>query len=56
MTTEAEVKDTLWTHGTGAAKRPHEWRYLGRVAQAYVCVVCQLRTSKAALKEATDGA
>jgi len=43
-----------WTHGTGSAVRPHEWRYLGKVAQAYHCVVCQLRVTKADLKAATD--
>ena len=43
-----------WTHGTGANVRPHEWRYLGKKAQAYHCVVCQMRVSKAVFKEATD--
>jgi len=54
MTSETETKDNLFTHGTGAAKRPHEWRYLGRVAQAYVCTVCQMRVTKSELKAATD--
>lgn len=54
MTTEAETKDNLWTHGTGAAKRPHEWRYLGRIKQEYMCTICQLRVSKRELKEGTD--
>ena len=43
-----------WTHGEGVNERPHEWRYLGRVAQMYMCIVCQLRVTKADLKEATD--
>ena len=43
-----------WVHGPATDKRPHEWRYLGRVAQAYQCGVCQLRVSKADLKGATD--
>jgi len=51
MTTETE---NIWTHGTGGAKRPHEWQYLGRVAQEYRCTVCQMRVTKAALKAATD--
>lgn len=51
MTTE-EIN--YWTHGTGDALRPHEWRYLGKKAQMYHCVVCQLRVTKAALKEHTD--
>lgn len=54
MTSETETKDNLWTHGTGSAKRPHEWLYLGRVAQSYRCWVCQLVVTKAALKEGTD--
>jgi len=43
-----------WTHGSGANEKPHNWRYLGRVAQVYHCVVCQLRVTKSALKENTD--
>ena len=45
-----------WTHWEGEAARPHEWRYLGRVAQAYVCSVCHLRVTKAELKGGTDDA
>lgn len=55
MTTEVENVN-LWTHGTGAAKRPHEWRYLGRAKQAYHCVICQLKVTKAELKAGTDDA
>lgn len=51
MTTETI---NYWTHFTGKDARPHEWRYLGRVAQAYQCAVCQLRVTKGALKAATD--
>lgn len=51
MTTETV---NYWTHGSGAAVRSHEWRYLGRVLQAYQCVICQLRVPKPALKAATD--
>jgi len=51
MTTETT---SIWTHGTGAAKRPHEWQYLGRKAQEYRCAVCQLRVSKTDLKAETD--
>ena len=54
MTSETDEKVSYWTHGTGNAKRPHEWRYLGRLAQAYQCVICELRVTKAALKEHTD--
>ena len=54
MTTKEVVNDNIWTHGTGAAKRPHEWQYLGRAAQAYRCPVCQHRVSKAELKAETD--
>lgn len=32
----------------------HEWAYLGRKAQAYVCLSCELKVTKNALKEATD--
>ena len=52
MTTE-QVENP-YTHGTGTAKRPHDWRYLGRKAQAYRCAVCQLVISKAKLKAETD--
>jgi len=51
MTTE---KINYWTHGTAANPQLHQWRYLGRRAQAYHCVVCDLRVSKADLKENTD--
>lgn len=51
MTTD---KINYWTHGTDANPRAHEWRYLGRKLQTYHCVVCNLRVTKAALKEATD--
>lgn len=44
------------THGSGNGIRAHQWRYLGRKAQAYVCVECRIRVTKAALKEATDDA
>jgi len=43
-----------FTHGTGNARRPHVWRYLGKVAQAYHCIECDLRVSKVQLKENTD--
>ena len=51
MTTEAI---NYWTHGSGKDVQPHQWRYLGKVAQEYHCVICALRVPKAALKEATD--
>lgn len=51
MTTENQ---NFWTHTTGAGAAPHQWRYLGKVAQAYHCVVCDLRVSKAKLKRETD--
>jgi len=51
VTTE---KVNYWTHGTDANPRPHEWRYLGRVAQAYQCSICQVRVSKLELKANTD--
>ena len=51
MTSE---KVNYFTHGTDANPRQHEWQYLGRVAQAYRCNVCQLRVSKAELKANTD--
>lgn len=54
MTSEADTKVNYYTHGTGAAQRPHEFRYLGRAAQGYQCMVCQLRVSKADLKANTD--
>jgi len=54
MTSDTETKDNLWTHGVGTAKRPHEWRYLGRVAQMYHCVFCGIRVSKSELKAGTD--
>ena len=54
MSTETVEQDNLLTHGTGANRRPHEWRYLGRVAQAYRCTTCQLQVTKAQLKAATD--
>jgi len=43
-----------WTHGEGPNREGHQWRYLGKKAQAYHCVVCQLRATKADLKAATD--
>jgi len=52
--TETGTVLDYWTHGTGEAKRPHEWRYLGRASQMYHCVICQLRVTKVSLKEATD--
>jgi len=51
MTTSAV---NYWTHGSDANPRPHEWRYLGRVAQGYQCTVCQLRVTKGDLKANTD--
>jgi len=51
MTTETI---NYWTHGTGNGKRPHAWRYLGKVAQAYMCMECELRVTKGELKGATD--
>jgi len=32
----------------------HNWEYKGKLAQAYVCIDCDLRVSKSELKEATD--
>lgn len=32
----------------------HDWEYLGKVASAYMCNLCDLRVSKAALREATN--
>jgi len=43
-----------WTHETPAGTEAHQWRYLGKTLQTYHCVVCQLRVTKADLKEATD--
>ena len=51
MTTETV---NYWTHGPANNERPHEWRYLGKLTQAYHCTVCQLRVTKAELKKATD--
>jgi len=51
MTTE---KLNYWTHGPATNKQPHEWRYLGRIAQTYQCRVCEMRVTKAELKGATD--
>jgi len=51
MTTKAV---NYWTHDVGAGPMPHLWAYQGRKAQAYRCVVCQLRVSKADLKGETD--
>ena len=50
MTTETA---NYWTHGSGAAKRPHNWRYLGK-DNGYHCIECDMRCSKRELKEATD--
>jgi len=52
---EADVKFSYFTHGTGAGRRAHVWRYLGKSAQAYMCMECELRVTKIALKAATDG-
>jgi len=54
MTSEVGEKVDYWVHGPATNRRPHEWRYLGKVAQMYHCIICQLRVSKAALKGATD--
>ena len=52
MTTETV---NYWTHlGRDGGPDPHQWRYLGKIAQSYHCVVCQLRVTKGELKEATD--
>jgi hypothetical protein len=40
-----------WTCPNG---EPHEWQYLGKTAQAYRCKRCQIVSSKADLKTATD--
>jgi len=53
MTTD-ELIGNIWTHGSGAAKRPHEWQYLGTKAQAYRCAVCQVTVLKTELKAQTD--
>lgn len=50
MTTEIDY----WVHDTTVGPKPHQWRYLGRVAQAYQCILCQLRVTKSELKAATD--
>lgn len=34
--------------------RRHVWEYKGKLAQAYICLDCDLRVSKAGLKGATD--
>lgn len=44
----------FYTHGSGNTRRAHVWRYLGKGAQAYMCMECELRVTKFALKEATD--
>lgn len=56
MTTETPggFGDPIWSHDVDGTVRPHEWQYLGRKAQAYRCVVCLKRVSKAELKEGTD--
>lgn len=44
-----------YTHELGNNGRTaHVWRYLGKKAQGYQCMECELRVSKAALKEHTD--
>lgn len=53
MTAE-ELKFSYYTHGTGDARRAHAWRYLGKAAQGYMCMECELRVTKVALKAATD--
>ena len=45
--------ENYWTCGTGAAKKPHAWRYLGR-GNGYHCPLCDLRVTKEELKEHTD--
>jgi len=54
MTSEAETAINYWTHGAGSSLRPHDWRYLGRIKQSYHCIMCGLRVTKTALKDATD--
>ncbi len=55
MTTEeTTTRSNYWTHGTAANRQPHQWRYLGRKLQTYHCIVCDMRVTKATLKEATD--
>jgi len=54
MTTEKSVTINYWTHETPAGVLPHQWEYLGRKAQGYRCVICQLRVTKSELKVATD--
>lgn len=46
---------SFYTHSWGnEERRPHVWRYMGKKAQAYMCMECELRVSKADLKAATD--
>ena len=54
MTNKAESKPNYKVHSTPQGPQPHAWRYLGRVAQAYECLNCELRVTKAELKGATD--
>lgn len=51
MTTEGV---NYYTHGTGNARRRHDWRYLGKEKQAYVCMECELRVTKLELRAGTD--
>jgi len=51
MTTETV---NYYTHELGDGRRAHVWRYLGKGAQAYMCMECELRVTKAELKAATD--
>jgi len=49
-----DPKINYYTHGTGAARRAHAWRYMGKRSQSYICMECELRVTKRELKEATD--
>ena len=51
---ETDTAVSFYTHGTGASKALHSWRYLGKAAQAYHCLGCDLRVTKGDLKGATD--
>ena len=51
MSTEADIMRSFWRCESG---EKHDWEYMGKTAQVYRCRGCQLRVTKAEMKQATD--
>lgn len=54
MTTEEAITFDIWDCGTATRRGPHEWAYLGKVAQKYRCNRCHEIVTKAVMRELTN--